>query len=179
MGRNEHEGKLQQPVEEVRDHSLGRDTCGVGKSIRDRGVAGPDGREHTGDTLASVDALHAEPEEREDSSRYDAEVGQPVAVGGADGDGEGDVEVYADCTVLDISNAYSGGLGLFLYPLRTVGIALHIAATKVTKMASVADRPVATTLAAADHPAAVTRSENQYQVNDQPDQVCFSTGTGS
>lgn len=46
-------------------------------------------------------------------------------------------------------------------------------------MASVAESPVATTLAAPDHPAAVTRSENQYQVNDHPVQVCFSGGTGS
>lgn len=43
-------------------------------------------------------------------------------------------------------------------PFSTVGIALQHAATKVISMASVALRPVVTTLDAADQPAAVTKS---------------------
>ena len=54
-------------------------------------------------------------------------------------------------------------------PLRTVGMALHSAATNVIRIASVADRPVVRTELAMDHPATVTRSENQYQVKAQPD----------
>lgn len=79
-----------------------------------------------------------------------------------------------------------------MHPLRTVGIALHNAAwdydqrmlhgqepaqprtTKVIKIASVADKPVVNTADAADQPAAVTRSENQYQVKLQPVHVLFS-----
>lgn len=47
-------------------------------------------------------------------------------------------------------------------------MALQSAATKVIKMASVADKPVVRIELAADHPATVTRSENQYHVNAQP-----------
>jgi hypothetical protein len=45
---------------------------------------------------------------------------------------------------------------------------LHTAAANVIKIASVADRPVVKTELAADHPATVTRSENQYQVKAHP-----------
>lgn len=55
------------------------------------------------------------------------------------------------------------------YPLSTVGMALHMAATKVIRIASVADKPVTKTELAVDQPATVTRSENQYQVKAQPD----------
>jgi hypothetical protein len=54
------------------------------------------------------------------------------------------------------------------HPFKTVGIALHTAAANVIKIASVADRPVVKTELAADHPATVTRSENQYQVKAHP-----------
>lgn len=47
-------------------------------------------------------------------------------------------------------------------------MALHTAATKVIRMASVADKPVVKMELAAAHPETVTRSENQYQVNAQP-----------
>lgn len=43
-------------------------------------------------------------------------------------------------------------------PFNTVEMALQSAATKVIRMASVAERPVVTTELAADHPAMVTRS---------------------
>lgn len=64
-------------------------------------------------------------------------------------------------------------------PLNTVGVALQSAATKVMRMASLAESPVVITAEAALHPAAVTCSENQYQVNDYPVQFRFSGGTGS
>jgi hypothetical protein len=78
------------------------------------------------------------------------------------------MEVSPDGTVPDVSIAsYTGGVRS--YPFRTVGIALHNAAANVIKIASVADRPVVNTELAADHPATVTRSENQYQVKAHPD----------
>jgi hypothetical protein len=78
------------------------------------------------------------------------------------------MEVSTDGTIPNVSIAsYTDGART--YPLRTVGIALHTAAANVIKIASVADRPVVKTELAADHPATVTRSENQYQVNAYPD----------
>lgn len=98
MRRDQHEWELDQPVQEVRNHSLRRDTSGLRQSIRDRGIAGPYCLKHTGDALPTVNALHPEPEESEDSSGDDTEVREPVVVGGTDGDWEGDVKVDSDCT---------------------------------------------------------------------------------
>ena len=46
-------------------------------------------------------------------------------------------------------------------PFRTVGIALQMEATKTMRMASVAERPAATTELAPAQVETVTRSENQ------------------
>lgn len=64
-------------------------------------------------------------------------------------------------------------------PFNTVGMALHMAATNVMRMASEAVKPVVMIEEAALQPAAVTRSENQYMANVHPVQVCSSGGTGS
>jgi hypothetical protein len=79
------------------------------------------------------------------------------------------MEVSTDGTVPDVSIAtYIDGARPHTHPFKTVGIALHTAAANVIKIASVADRPVVKTELAADHPATVTRSENQYQVKAHP-----------
>jgi hypothetical protein len=77
------------------------------------------------------------------------------------------MEVSTDGTVQDVSIATYVDSARS-YPFRTVGIALQIAAANVIRIASVADRPVVKTELAADHPATVTRSENQYQVKAHP-----------
>jgi hypothetical protein len=128
----------------------------------------PDRGEDHCDAFAAVCRLYSEPEQCQDTSGYDAEVAQPVAKRCTGSDGEWDMEVSTDGTVLEVSIAsYIDGTGS--YPLRTVGIALHIAAANVIKIASVADRPVVKTELAADHPATVTKSENQYQAKAHPD----------
>lgn len=64
-------------------------------------------------------------------------------------------------------------------PFNTVGMALHIAAQNVIRIASEAVKPVVIMDEAALHPAAVTKSENQYIAKVHPVQVCNSGGTGS
>lgn len=64
-------------------------------------------------------------------------------------------------------------------PFNTVGMALHMAATKTISMASVADRPVVIMDEAIDHVDTVTISEYQYETNAQLPHVRFSTGAGS
>lgn len=87
-------------------------------------------------------------------------------------------------------------------PLRTVGMALHMLATRVMITASVAVRPVRASCASAKglavgikerkeglpmvrmeepavHVEIVTKSENQYVMKASFPQVRFSTGTGS
>lgn len=53
----------------------------------------------------------------------------------------------------------------------TVGIALHIAATKTIQIASLGESPNATTAAPFAHVEYVTRSENQYKTKVTPFQV--------
>lgn len=99
MRRDQQQRELYAPVDKVAQQALARGPRGPWQGVGKAGVAGPDGRQDGGDAGAAVGALDAEPEEREDGARGDAEVAEPVPVAGAAGDREGDVQVRADGAV--------------------------------------------------------------------------------
>lgn len=59
----------------------------------------PNGSNHHSHGIRAVHVLDRVPEYREDSTRYDGDVGAPEAPGGAREYGEGHVVDYADCAV--------------------------------------------------------------------------------
>jgi hypothetical protein len=168
VGRDEQERELNYAVDAVRDHALCGDAGRRWELVAQMCETWPDGGDDHCDAFAAVCRLYSEPEQCQDASRHDAKVAQPVAESCTGSDGKWYMEVSTDGTVPDVSTA-SYIDGARTYPLRTVGIALHTAAANVIKIASVADSPVVKTELAADHPATVTRSENQYQVKAHPD----------
>lgn len=122
LWRDEHEGKLEQPVKEITHHSNGSDVRALGETVLHVRDGRPDGFEHLRvchsktfasdqkgvtesarliDTFRTREGLNSEPEHREYNSTDDAEIAEPEAERGAIKYWEWNMEARSNCTVRD------------------------------------------------------------------------------
>lgn len=59
----------------------------------------PDSADHHANGVCAVHILYGEPEDREDGTRYNGDVGAPESPGGAGNDWEGNMMEDTDCAV--------------------------------------------------------------------------------
>ena len=78
-GRDKQEWQLNDPEEEVRDHSLRSNSSITSHMVWDFCVGGPNSRQHDCYTDGSIGALDSQPEHGQDRARYNAEIGQVVS----------------------------------------------------------------------------------------------------
>jgi hypothetical protein len=101
-----------QPEKKETDHSRCINALRDWDPVLERQEARPDSANHNSYRVRAVHVLDGEPEDGEDGTRYNGDVGAPETPGSACDDWEGDVVDYADCAVQsDDEGDYEEGEG--------------------------------------------------------------------
>lgn len=101
VGRNQENGKLNEPKDQVAEHLLRRHTNAFGYGVGNVQVGGPDGADHLGHGGRAGIRLNGVPEEGGDGSSDDGKLGEVPSKRGSGGDGVRDVQTSSDEAVED------------------------------------------------------------------------------
>ena len=101
MGRDEQNGELHHPEDQVADHLLRSNADAIGDVVRDVEVRWPDGPDDLSHSCGASVCLDGVPEESRDGSRDNCEAGEVPATGSPHCNRERDVESGTDDAVED------------------------------------------------------------------------------
>jgi hypothetical protein len=88
VGAHVEEGKMSQPEEEERDHRIGSNSLTLRDVVLQGQEGWPDGTEHDPDRIGSVHHLNCKPEDGQNDSGDDGNIGAPETPGSSSEHGE-------------------------------------------------------------------------------------------